>query len=83
MTAADIAQLIEDKKKKEAERVVHNWEDEGVRVEKARWGRHTITKGKQKVELQKTVDVSEMTLTQAMSYLEKQKPKKKKRTKKK
>ena len=83
LTAADVAQLIEDKKKKEAERVVHNWEDEGVRVEKARWGRHTIIKGKQKVELQKTIDVSEMTLTQAMSYLEKQKPKKKKRTKKK
>ena len=83
LTHADIAQLIEDKKKKEAERVVHNWEDEGVRVEKARWGRHNIIKGKQKVELQKTIDVSEMTLTQAMSYLEKQKPKKKKRTKKK
>tara|TARA_A100001011_G_scaffold271532_1_gene280741 strand:- start:1067 stop:2734 length:1668 start_codon:yes stop_codon:yes gene_type:complete len=83
LTDADIAQLIEYKKKKEAERVVHNWEDEGVRVEKARWGRHNIIKGKQKVELQKTIDVSEMTLTQAMSYLEKQKPKKKKRTKKK
>ena len=83
LSEADIAQLIEDKKKKEAERVVHNWEDEGVRVEKARWGRHNIIKGKQKVELQKTIDVSEMTLTQAMSYLEKQKPKKKKRTKKK
>jgi DNA topoisomerase-1 len=83
LTETDIAQLIEDKKKKEAERVVHNWEDEGVRVEKARWGRHSIIKGKQKVELQKTVDVSEMTLTQAMSYLEKQKPKKQKRTKKK
>jgi DNA topoisomerase-1 len=83
LTDADIAQLIEDKKKKEAERVVHNWEDEGVRVEKARWGRHNIIKGKQKVELQKTIDVSDMTLTQAMSYLEKQKPKKKKRTKKK
>ena len=83
LSEADIAQLIEDKKKKEAERVVHNWEDEGVRVEKARWGRHNIIKGKQKAELQKTIDVSEMTLTQAMSYLEKQKPKKKKRTKKK
>ena len=83
LTDADIAQLIEDKKKKEAERVVHNWEDEGVRVEKARWGRHNIIKGKQKVELQKTIDVSEMTLTQAMTYLEKQKPKKKKRAKKK
>jgi DNA topoisomerase-1 len=83
LSDTDIAQLIEDKKKKEAERVVHNWEDEGVRVEKARWGRHNIIKGKQKVELQKTIDVSDMTLTQAMSYLEKQKPKKKKRTKKK
>ena len=83
LTDADITQLIEDKKKKEAERVVYNWEVEGVRVEKARWGRHNIIKGKQKVELQKTIDVSEMTLTQAMSYLEKQKPKKKKRTKKK
>jgi DNA topoisomerase-1 len=83
LSDTDIAQLIEDKKKKEAERVVHNWEDEGVRVEKARWGRHNIIKGKHKVELQKTIDVSDMTLTQAMSYLDKQKPKKKKRTKKK
>ena len=83
LTESDISQLIEDKKKKESERVVHNWEDEGVKVETARWGRHNIIKGKQKVELQKTIDVSEMTLTQAMSYLEKQKPKKKKRTKKK
>ncbi|MFL2572376.1 MAG: topoisomerase C-terminal repeat-containing protein, partial [Flavobacteriaceae bacterium] len=83
LTESDISQLIEDKKKKESERVVHNWEDEGVKVEKARWGRHNIIKGKQKVELQKTIDVSKMTLTQAMSYLEKQKSKKKKRTKKK
>ena len=77
----DIATLIEDKKKKEAERVVKNWEDEGVRIEKARWGRHNLIKGKQKVELSKDVDVSKMSLTQAMSLLEKQKPKK--RTKKK
>ena len=82
LTESDISQLIEDKKKKESERVVHNWEDEGVKVEKARWGRHNIIKGKQKVELQKTIDVSKMTLTQAMSYLEKQKSKKKKHTKK-
>jgi DNA topoisomerase-1 len=78
----DIAALIEDKKKKEAERIVKNWDDEGVRIEKARWGRHNLIKGKQKVELLKDVDVSKMTLTQAMALLEKQKPKKK-RTKKK
>ena len=38
LSDADIATLIENKKKKEAERVVKNWEDEGVRIEKARWG---------------------------------------------
>lgn len=77
----DIATLIEDKKKKEAERVVKTWEDEGVRIEKARWGRHNLIKGKLKVELSKDVDVNKMSLTQAMTLLEKQKPKK--RTKKK
>ncbi|MDG1822004.1 MAG: type I DNA topoisomerase [Flavobacteriaceae bacterium] len=82
LSSDDIATLIEDKKKKEAERIVQNWEEEGVRIEKARWGRHNLIKGKQKVELSKDVDVSKMTLTQAMSLLEKQKPKKK-RTKKK
>ena len=82
LSDADIATLIENKKKKEAERVVKNWEDEGVRIEKARWGRHNLIKGKQKVELLKDVDVSKMTLTQAMALLEKQKPKKKSRKKK-
>ena len=81
LSEEDIATLIEDKKKKEAERVVKNWEDEGVRIEKARWGRHNLIRGKQKVELSKDVDVSKMSLTQAISLLEKQKPKK--RTKKK
>ena len=82
LSDANIATLIENKKKKEAERVVKNWEDEGVRIEKARWGRHNLIKGKQKVELLKDVDVSKMTLTQAMALLEKQKPKKKSRKKK-
>ena len=78
----DIAALIEAKKQKEAERIVHNWEEEGVRIEKARWGRHNLIKGKQKIELSKDVDVSKMTLTQAMTLLEKQKPKKKRAKKK-
>jgi len=82
LAEADIATLIEDKKKKEAERIVKNWEDEGVRIEKARWGRHNLIKGKLKVELSKDVDVSKMTLTQAMALLEKKKPKKKRAKKK-
>ncbi|MFD1016225.1 type I DNA topoisomerase [Winogradskyella rapida] len=73
----DIVTLIEDKIQKEIDKVIHNWEEEGVRVEKARWGRHNIIKGKQKVELAKTVDVSKMTLKKAMALLEKNAPKKK------
>lgn len=81
LSKEDIVMLIEEKKKKEAERVVKNWEEEGVRIEKARWGRHNLIKGKQKVELSKDVDVAKMTLTQAMALLEKQKPIKKRNKK--
>lgn len=83
LTYADIVELIEDKKKKEIEKVVHNWEDEGIRVEKARWGRHTIIKGRSKVELAKTVDAKALTLEEAKDLLEKNAPKKRATRKKK
>ncbi|MDO1501374.1 type I DNA topoisomerase [Winogradskyella maritima] len=73
----DIVTLIEDKIQKEKDKLIHVWEDEGIRVEKARWGRHNVIKGKQKVELAKTVDVSKMTLEEAQAILEKNAPKKK------
>ncbi|MFK7832315.1 MAG: type I DNA topoisomerase [Winogradskyella sp.] len=77
LSEEDIVTLIDEKIQKEIDKVIHNWEDEGVRVEKARWGRHNIIKGKQKVELAKTVDVSKMTLAKAEALLEKNAPKKK------
>lgn len=77
LSDSDIVELIEDKIQKEKDKLIHNWEAEGIRVEKARWGRHNIIKGKTKVELPKTVDVSEMTLEEAKSHLEKVAPKKK------
>ncbi|MFC4723508.1 type I DNA topoisomerase [Geojedonia litorea] len=73
----DIITLIEDKIQKEKDKLVQNWESEGIRIEKARWGRHHIIKGKVKVELPKTVDVSKMTLEQAKVEIEKKTPKKK------
>jgi DNA topoisomerase-1 len=73
----DIVTLIEDKIQKEKDKIIHNWEAEGIRVEKARWKRHNIIKGKQKVELPKTVDVTDMTLEEAQAILEKNAPKKK------
>ncbi|GGD53932.1 type I DNA topoisomerase [Muriicola marianensis] len=73
----DITELIEAKKKKEAERVVKEWPEEGIRIEKARWGRHNIIKGRTKAELGKEVDVAKVSLEDAKSLLEKKKPRKK------
>ena len=83
LSEEDIVTLIEDKIQKEKDKLIHDWKDEGIRVEKARWGRHHIIKGKTKVELAKTVDVSDMTLEEAQDILEKNAPKKKKVAKKK
>ena len=74
----DIKELIEAKKKKEAERIVRVWDDEGIRIEKARWGRHNIIKGKTKVELSKSVAVADLSLEEIQSMLSKSKRKKKK-----
>ena len=77
----DIIQLIEDKKQKEIDKVVQNWEKEGIRIEKARWGRHNIIKGKIKVELAKTVDAKKISLKEAQELIEKKTPKKKAKAK--
>ena len=77
LSPADIVELIEDKKRKDIEKVLHNWEDEGIRVEKARWGRSNILKGKLKIELPKTVDATKLTLEEVKDIIEKKTPKKK------
>jgi DNA topoisomerase-1 len=76
LSQADLEELIETKKRKDREKVVHNWEEEGIRVEKARWGRHNILKGKTKIELPKTVDAKSLTLEEAKELIEKNAPKK-------
>ena len=75
----DIVALIEDKKQKEIDKVIHNWEEEGIRLEKARWGRFNILKGKVKIELPKTTDAAAMTLEEVKAIIELKAPKKKTR----
>ncbi|HLV23482.1 MAG TPA: type I DNA topoisomerase [Moheibacter sp.] len=79
LTQKDIEELIQDKLKKEAEKVVQNWESEGIRIEKARWGRHNIIKGKIKIELAKEVDVQKLTIDQVKKIIDEQKTAKKKK----
>ncbi|MEM6515984.1 MAG: type I DNA topoisomerase [Bacteroidota bacterium] len=77
LSDSDIVELIEAKIQKEKDKLIHDWEEEGIRVEKARWGRHNVIKGKIKVELPKTVDVTDMTLEEAKAHIENKAPKKK------
>ncbi len=77
----DIEELIEDKLKKEREKLIHHWEDEGIKLEKARWGRFKLSKGNTKVELPKTTKAEEMTLEEAKTILDKNTKKPKRKTK--
>jgi len=79
LSDADIIELIEAKKQKEIDKLIHNWEEEGIRLEKARWGRFNLIKGKTKLELPKTTKAEKMTLEDAQAILEKNAPKKKKK----
>ena len=62
--------------------MLHDWKEEGIKVEKARWGRSVITKGKIKIELSKDVDASKLTLEQVQEMIEKKAPAKKTAAKK-
>ncbi|MEO0901536.1 MAG: hypothetical protein AAFY00_05775, partial [Bacteroidota bacterium] len=57
------------------------WPEEKIRIEKARWGRHNIIKGRVKVELSKDVDAAKITLEEAKTLIEKKTPKKKTKAK--
>ena len=73
----DIVELIEIKKQKEIDKVIHNWEDVGIRVEKARWGRFNVLKGKIKIELPKTTTIEKLSKAEAVKMVEAKTPKKK------
>ena len=65
----DIIELIEAKKRKEIEKVVQNWEQEGISVEKGRWGKFFVISGKKKKQLAPTKDPAKITLEEAKSFL--------------
>ncbi len=81
LTQADIEELIEVKKQKEIDKLIQEWPEEGIRIEKARWGRHNIIKGKIKVEIAKSVDATKVSLEEAKKLIEKKMPKKKAKAK--
>ena len=82
LSQGDIDQLIEEKLQKEVDKVLHHWKAEGIVVEKARWGRSVILKGKLKIELSKDVDAAQLTLAQVEEIIAKKTPAKKTAAKK-
>ena len=77
LSQQDIETIIEDKLQKNIDKVIHNWEAEGILVQKARWGRSEITKGKIKIELSKDVDATKLTLAEVQEMIAKKTPVKK------
>jgi DNA topoisomerase-1 len=65
LTKEDIEELIEDKKRKEKEKIIHNWEEEGIKIEKGRWGKFYLVKSKKRILLDKNLDVQTLDLDKA------------------
>jgi DNA topoisomerase-1 len=77
LSEENIKELIEDKKQKEIDKLINEWPEEGIKLEKARWGRFNLIKGKTKIELPKSTNAKKITLEQAIELLENKAPKKK------
>ena len=83
LSPKDVEELIESKLQKEQEKVVKQWDEGEIRLEKARWGRYTLIKGKTKIELPKETDVETFSKEQALVLLNEKAPKAKTTKKKK
>ena len=78
LSSDDIETLIKDKTQKEKEKLITEWPEEAIRIEKARWGRHNIIMGSKKVEIGKDIDPTKISLEAAKQYLNPKTAKKKK-----
>ena len=62
LSKVDIEFLIDEKLKKEEEKVIKVWEAENIKIEKARWGRFKIIHEKGFVELSKDSEPTKLSL---------------------
>ena len=76
LSQTDITELIDEKLQKNVDKVIHDWKEEGIVVEKARWGKSVVLKGKIKIELNKDIDASQLTLEQVKEMIAAKAPKK-------
>ena len=79
LSSEDIELLIEDKLKKEKEKLIKVWESENIKIEKARWGRFKIIYDKGFVELSKDTEPSKFSLKEVKKIISENKPNKSKK----
>ena len=69
LSQLDIEFLIDEKLKKEEEKVIKVWEAEKIKIEKARWGRFKIIHEKGFVELSKDSEPSKFSLNEVKNII--------------
>ena len=67
----DCIKLINDKKAKDAEKILKVWDSEKISIEKGRWGKIFIIKGKSRIPLSKDIDINSIDLKTAKAYFRK------------
>ena len=68
LTESDCIELIEEKIKKEKEKIIKNWPNEKITIEKGRWGKVFVIKGKKKIQIPKTIDPNSIDLEKAKDF---------------
>jgi len=69
LSEQDIVELIENKIQKEKDKMIKVWKDEGISLQKGRWGRLVVVKGKKKIMLPKGTDPESINLEEAKKIL--------------
>jgi len=65
----EVEELIKNKIQKEKDKIIKEWKDEGISLQKGKWGRLVVVKGKNKVMLPKGTNPDSITLDEAKKYI--------------
>ena len=69
LTEQDCIELIEEKIKKDKEKILVNWESDQITIEKGRWGKIYVIKGKKRVPISKNIDPLKISVNDAKDIL--------------
>ena len=75
LTIENIEELIKNKIQKDKDKLIKEWPEYEIKIEKTRWGRSAISNPKKKVEIPKEIDPTKISLEEAQNYLKTKKKK--------